>query len=925
MKLLSLFSGIGAFEKALDRLEINYELVGYCEIDKYASKAYSAIHQVPESLNIGDITKVNEKELPKDINLICYGFPCQDISLAGKQKGLFNEDGSTTRSGLFFEALRIINETQPEIAIAENVKNLTSKKFSEQFKIVLDSLDQAGYNNYWQVLNSKNYGIPQNRERVFIVSIRKDVDNKNFKFPEGFPLQLRLKDLCEAVVDEKYFLSDAHISKIQKSNFAQEATRIQNDDVCQTLLARDYKDPKCVEIEIERTSKDGMPILTHVQMETDEIKESATKLGNVYSDEYQGCDFGGTVWDKNGLAPTLKTTSAASQQFVIVDEEQPKRLFGIYDKEVVDDEGKAHIKKHQLGSVYDANNISPTLDTSQGGSRQPMILVKEATKKGYAEAYEGDSINLEQPNSKTRRGRVGHQVAQTLTTSCNQAVAVTEPNVLVPKRTEYGKAIRKAYEAGEVSESRHNMTELVPRTDGIANTLTTVLKDNILVEPIVDEPVCLNSKGGRSGIEGLQPSLQDRIYDSNAIAPALTTGFRPSYAVYEPNPIKIGNTSPSGKSQCNDVYSIDGISPTVMAGTHGNCNPSFAVPSVNEEGNPGLRIRKLTPKEYYRLQDFDDEDFERASKVVSNTQLYKQAGNSITVAVAYYLFKALQNANLLFTEGKNKQMELKMNDYQLPEKILFNYEELKQELTEKVQIYETLVYSDDQVKEAKADRANLNKLKNALKDERIRREKEYMVPFNDFKDKINEIIGIIDKPIAVIDQQVKAYEDKLKKEKEKDIVDYFESISKPDWLSLTQIFDSKWLNSSTSMKSIQDEITNKLDQVNKDLTTLSNLPQFGFEAQAVYKNSLNMNQAISEAQKMAQIAKDKAEAEARKAEFEATQAARLAQKVAEEAEAPKVAEAPLKQWISFSALLSTEDAIALKAFFNSRNIEFKAV
>ena len=111
VKLLSLFSGIGAFEKALDNLKINYELVNYCEFDKYASKAYSLIHNVAESGNLGDITKVDETILPKDIDLITYGFPCQDISLAGQLKGLFNEDGTKTRSGLFFDALRIITHT----------------------------------------------------------------------------------------------------------------------------------------------------------------------------------------------------------------------------------------------------------------------------------------------------------------------------------------------------------------------------------------------------------------------------------------------------------------------------------------------------------------------------------------------------------------------------------------------------------------------------------------------------------------------------------------------------------------------------------------------------------------------------------------------------------------------------------------------
>jgi len=307
MKFLSLFSGIGAPEKALDRLNINYELIGYSEIDKYASKSYSAIHKVPESLNLGDITKIDEKALPKDIDLITYGFPCQDISNAGKMKGLFDEKGNQTRSGLFFDALRIIEETKPKIAIAENVKNLTSKRFSEQFKIVLDSLDSAGYNNYWQVLNAKKYGIPQNRERVFIVSIRKDIDNGNFEFPQPIPLELELKDLCEPdeSVDRKYYLSESRIVSLM------------------------------------------------------EHKRRNAEKGN---------GFGARLITKNDIASTLATS--------------PDKSAGQY------------------------------------------LIVKEATKKGYAEAVAGDSINLEQPNSKTRRGRVGRGIAQTLTTSPQQ-VAVT--------------------------------------------------------------------------------------------------------------------------------------------------------------------------------------------------------------------------------------------------------------------------------------------------------------------------------------------------------------------------------------------------------------------------------------------------------------------------------------------------------------------
>lgn len=211
IKYLSLFSGIGAFEKALQNLHIPYDLVGYCEIDKYASKAYSLLHNVPESMNFGDITKLDEKSLPNDIDLITYGFPCQDISLAGHQKGLLNEDGTKTRSGLFFDALRIIEHTQPKVAIAENVKNLTAKKFSEQFSIVLNSLDEVGYNNYWQVLNAKDYGTPQNRERVFIISIRKDMDDGSFSFPAPFPLEKRLKDVLEDSVETRYYVDPERV------------------------------------------------------------------------------------------------------------------------------------------------------------------------------------------------------------------------------------------------------------------------------------------------------------------------------------------------------------------------------------------------------------------------------------------------------------------------------------------------------------------------------------------------------------------------------------------------------------------------------------------------------------------------------------------------------------------------------------------
>lgn len=179
MKLLSLFSGIGAFEKALTNIGVDYELVGFSEIDKYAIQSYCAIHGVSEDLNLGDISKIKNENLPKNIDLITYGFPCQDLSIAGNLKGI--KEG--TRSGLLYEAERVIKETKPKYAIAENVKNLVSRSFINDFNSLIDRLDNYGYNSYYGVLNSNAFGLPQSRERVFLVSIRKDVDNGCFEFP----------------------------------------------------------------------------------------------------------------------------------------------------------------------------------------------------------------------------------------------------------------------------------------------------------------------------------------------------------------------------------------------------------------------------------------------------------------------------------------------------------------------------------------------------------------------------------------------------------------------------------------------------------------------------------------------------------------------------------------------------------------------
>lgn len=290
-------------------------------------------------------------------------------------------------------------------------------------------------------------------------------------------------------------------------------------------------------------------------------------------------------------------------------------------------------------------------------------------------------------------------------------------------------------------------------------------------------------------------------------------------------------------------------------------------------------------------------------------------------------------------------MELKVKTPTFPEVIEFNFQELKQEITEKASTYVNLVYSDDQIADAKKDRATLNKFVKALSDERIKIKKECLKPYEDFEAKIKELDGIVSAAIKNIDDQVKGYEEQKKQDKLAKIQEYYNSIEKPElhWLGFPAIYDAKWLNASVSMKSIQEEINARLEQIASDLDTLQNLPEFSFEAVEVYKTTLNLGKAIQEGQRLAEIQKRKEEAERLKAEREAEQA-----RLAAEAEAKKQAQeelpldvdrsndvvenptitkpqAPAKQWVSFKALLTVDEARDLKKFFDDKCIDYEAI
>lgn len=264
-------------------------------------------------------------------------------------------------------------------------------------------------------------------------------------------------------------------------------------------------------------------------------------------------------------------------------------------------------------------------------------------------------------------------------------------------------------------------------------------------------------------------------------------------------------------------------------------------------------------------------------------------------------------------------MQLVVEPYELPSAPSFNYDELKTGLTEKVHVYETMVYGDDQIKQAKSDRADLNRLKKALNDERIRREKEYMEPFKQFQYQIDEITSIIEKPIAVIDSQIKAYEKKKKDEKREQIKAIFTEAGLPEYITLEKVWDESWLNSSVSPSRIKDCLKDVAFRDEKAMQMIQELPDYSFEAAEYYKQSLDVTAAMAKASEHARLEKAKKAAE-QQAEVEDVPFTDPVPEVidAEPAEVKR-------EWIKFSAYLSMDEARELAQFFNYNKIQFKPI
>lgn len=302
---------------------------------------------------------------------------CQDFSTAGKQKGIYNADGSLTRSGLLLHVERLLTEsvlygTQPKYLLLENVKALVSKKFKPDFLNWLDKLEQLGYNNYWQVLNAKDYGIPQNRERVFVVSIRKDVDTKGYKFPSPVPLKLRLKDMLEPCVDEKYYLS---ADKVEKFTNALNK-KIENQEVSYCIDANYWKGTTPQQFlnknrrqlvkEVSNTircdgggSLDGKHTWDIVVEPKRELKFKIKPNGDIRGYQNDTKNSSASEWqiyNENNISGALTTTHA------------PKVI------QVGNIVSTGNWDNPQRGRIYSPSGCSPALNTCQGGGLEPKIL-----------------------------------------------------------------------------------------------------------------------------------------------------------------------------------------------------------------------------------------------------------------------------------------------------------------------------------------------------------------------------------------------------------------------------------------------------------------------------------------------------------------------------------------------------------------------
>lgn len=471
LKVLELFSGIGSQTQALKNLGIEH-ISTQCDIDKYAVESYNQLHG--ETENLGDISKVNPENLYEgQWDLITYSFPCTDVSVAGKQEGL--AQGSGTRSSLLWECEKIIRKVKPKYLLMENVKNLVGKKFIAYFESWLKVLEDMGYTNYWKVLNAKDYGVPQNRERVFCVSIHGK--HKPYVFPDKIPLTVRLKDVLDAKVDEKYYLKNDIVEKFKYK------PKEQNGIVSQVI--EDFYHSRDARIYTRYAPtlrincgglKTAEPILDHIG----DVPLGTESLNRVYNAE--------------GLAPTLDTMQGGHRQPKIICYNIPQTVS--VRKYPVDCEKLVRI----LREARDRCGLSTDMIATSLNVPQTMVAhwfrtdscfsipekdiwfkLKDLLKIDTDEFDESITTFEEKDGvfEKANRCYGTQGIAPTLTaTSSDEKIVECQMNEPLICASRGRNPDNLSNRNGTSTEQRIEVN-----TKGVSNTLTTVQKDNYVLEP----------------------------------------------------------------------------------------------------------------------------------------------------------------------------------------------------------------------------------------------------------------------------------------------------------------------------------------------------------------------------------------------------------------------------------------------------------
>lgn len=638
LRLIELFAGIGSQTQALTNIGIAHRVVAISEIDKYAIQSYEAMHG--KANNLGDIRKI--EELP-DADLWTYSFPCQDISVAGKGAGI--KEG--TRSGLLFEVerlLRVASEkgTLPKYLLLENVKNLVSKKFKADFDKWLDFLAELGYTNYWKVLNAKDYGIPQNRERVFCVSIRGE--HKPFLFPKSKELTIRLRDMIDETVDERFYLKESTIRSILRSTFNSRRDSIRpGDGLANTLLARDWRGPQCVQVgEVVGGKWDKMHDISKRVYEPDGIAPTVhcQQGGNTELKIAEDFVLGGLQKHQtprtDGISPTLTEAmgKGGGQTPIIIDTAEPKERFYKQAFETLEE------NECEVGDTIDAFNkkvnksgVCPTLTTRPEGFKTAILPVVGAMR----------GRNPEDPSDRTAGVPTEQRLEINEKGLCNALTTVQKDNLVIEEDKQdyvsrrYNEFIEEkgyvpemfvAYNKTEIKDIAPTLTGQCSSPSGSSAVLKLEVEDVKVLAP--------NNWGHKAG-----DGTITRERTEKEIVPALQASAGQTQQSYLK--VKVANKKGYEEANPGDYVNITYPGSKTKRGRVGSgvahtltCGDGNAVITEN------VRIRKLTPRECLRLMGWKDEQIDKiVAAKISGTQQYRQAGNGIVVQVLESIFKAL--------------------------------------------------------------------------------------------------------------------------------------------------------------------------------------------------------------------------------------------------------------------------------------------